>query len=260
MAVQIGLTQVRETDPEGFRVENAILDGVGQTEGIDPELFVFQYVDGGSHDIYQHVSTVSNVKELLKYGDTGWNSTGKLYRKRTANLVYTDLQAAIDQAAYIKTRLGQLAIDFEDAVGAFLALTDNYDYKSADDGRQLTLALACTQPARNEYKMVATISASGLVGIERELFTYKLVGASPDPAADTYTRVATVNDIRDYPTAGGWASGDYYRHYQVDRTYPLLGTALITISAIQTSLVSLLEVYDESTDEFEGSETEYFNG
>ncbi len=259
MAVQIGLTQVRETDPEGYRVENTVLDGASQTIGIDPELFVFQYVDGTANDIYQHVSMVNDVKDLPREGDTGWNTTGALYRKKTANLVYTNLEAAIDQAAYIKTRLQTLATDFETTVTDFEALSDTIEYKSADDDRIIELVLVCTQPERDEYKMVATISAAP-TGIARELFTYKLDGPTPVLATDTYTRVATVDDIREYLDYAGWNGEAYYRYYAVDRTYTYLDTALATVADIKTKLAALVEEYDDSTDNFEGSETDYFTG
>lgn len=258
MAVQIALTQTRETAEEGYEVQNEILDGVGQTVGIDPELFVFQYVDGGSNDIYQNVATVAQVKELPKTGDTGWNTNGAMYRKNTANLVYTDLDAAQEQAAYIKTRLAQLATDYEDEVVAYEGLTEVINYQSADGNRSLTLDLSCTQTASAEYYVLATILA-GPTGIEQDVFTFKLVGSLPDPT-DEFERIMTIYDRDTYPNKAGWTAEAYYRHYEESRTFTYLSDALARIDEIKTGLAALVEEYDEYTDEFSGSETTYYNG
>jgi len=255
MTVQIVVRQVRSTVPAGFRVYSEILDGIGQTTGIGPELFVYRYVNG-TEDTYQHVATVADVKTVTRQGDTGWDTVGEFYRRKTATLDYTNVTAAIDQAALMKSRLEDLAINYNAAVIEYESSTGAVDYESADGNRKLTLDTVSAQVGAEDYQVTSNVSVTGLVGIPRELFLFKLLDPlGPDIGNDEYVRVVTVDDIRTYPTNVSWVSGDYYRYYEADEHFPYLATANTHNSTIDTDLTALVEVYDESTDEFEGEET-----
>ena len=156
--VQIKLHQIRTHDPAGYQIENTIMTGPDETEGISPELFVFSYVDG-DNDTYQHVATVEDIDALPERGDVGWNIYGQFFRQDTATLVYSNLTAAEEQAAIIKLRLQELAVEYDADVEAY-DVTTNYTYKSSDNYVSIGLRQVGTQPGDELFRMVSTFPAA----------------------------------------------------------------------------------------------------
>lgn len=263
--VSISLYQIRETTTEGYRVINEITASVD----IEEQLFTFKFIDGtgpewlGGNDQYQHVSTVSDNKNYPAVTAFPYSPTTPVdyYRYKKVVLDYGSLNGAIDQAAITKTRMEELATDWQTAVDAFEGTTD-YDYQSADGQVSFTLEQVQSQPANNNFRVVSTIKASPVpVGIDRELFLYEPDGgAPPDPLTDTFIRVVTTDDISRYPTAAGWTTEAYYRseYAQVDNA--LLGDAETHSETVRTDLEALAQDYDTSSDDFVGSETTVYTG
>lgn len=256
MAVKIMLHQVRTSDPEGYKIENEILDGIGQTEDIDPNLFVFRYVDG-SNDSYQHVVTKDDLDNYPARGETGWNTFGALYRYKIANLIYSDLTGANEQATIMQDRLQELVTEYEAEVLAWDG-TDVYDYQSDDSDVQVQLTQVKSQEDGDIYRLNSSITA--VTGITDHLYLFSPDGgASPDPATDTYVRVATVYDIKTYPEDGDWTSEAYYRAEALIRDFNTLAEAETRDSAMQTDLDALAQSYDTFIDDFEGDDTITYN-
>jgi len=264
-SVSISLYQKRETKEDGYRVISEI---TGSAD-IEQQLFTFKYVDGtgpqwnGGNDIYQHVSTVSDNKNYPVATSFPYTPTEPTdyYRYEKVVQDYGSLNGAIDQAAIIKTRMEELATDWQTAVDAFEGTTD-YDYQSADGQVSFTLEQVQSQQAANNYRVVSTIKASPApVGIARELFLYEPDGgAPPDPLTDTFVRVATTDDISRYPIATGWTTEAYYRSEYAQVDHSLLGDADTHSETVQEALEALAQDYDTSTDDFVGEETTVYTG
>lgn len=252
--VQIKLHQVRTYDPEGYRIENTIMTGAGETEGITPELFVFSYVNG-ANDIYQHVADVSDLEALPERNQVGWNIYGQLFRQSSADLVYSNLTAAEEQAAIIKLRLQELATDYNAEVEGW-DVTLDYTYKSSDNYVSIHVRQVGHQDADEVFKITSTFPTevpANPANITAYLFVYKYV----DGVADTYARVATVNDINTLPQEGdaGWDTEDqYYRKTSSAVTFSTLSEAETLARTIRTSLAALAQDYREYTNVFEGDE------
>lgn len=252
--VQIKLHQVRTYDPEGYKIENTIMTGAGETEGITPELFVFSYVDG-ANDIYQHVADASDLEALPERNQVGWDIYGQLFRQSSADLVYSNLTAAEEQAAVIKLRLQELATDYNTEVEAW-DVTLDYTYKSDDNYVSIHVRQVGHQEADEEFKLTSTFpteTPTNPANITAYLFVYKYV----DGITDTYARVATVNDINTLPQEGdeGWDTEDqYYRKVSSVVTFSTLSEAETLARTIRASLPALAQDYREYTNVFEGDE------
>ncbi len=257
--VSISLYQKRETTESGYRV----ISEITSSAAITPQLFVFKYVDGtgpqwlnNGADIYQHVATVQDVKILHTPTSFPYTPTTLVdyYLYTKSVLDYGSLAGAIDQAAITKTRLGDLAEDWQVEIDTFES-SIVYFYQSEDGQVSFDLQQVQSQQAADNYRVLSTIQP-GPVGISRELFLYeKPAGATPDPTVDTYVRVATTDDLGRWPTRGAWVAEDYYRseYAQVDNV--LLNDAVTHSTAVLDALEALAQDYDTASDDFEGEET-----
>lgn len=252
-SVQITMRQVRSSSADGYQVYTEILDGAGQTEDIDAELFVFTYIDG-TNDTYMHVAEAADVAGLPKKNDTGWDSPGQFYRASSSTLTYTTIVAADEQALVIKARLQDLATEYDVDLEDFETVGTDYDYASEDNDVTFRMHQIRSQLAVDSYQVDSEIVASPApVGIARELFLFANDGGGP--TTDAYVRVVNVNDLQTYPTYAGLAGEDYYRYYQTIQTFELVENADTHAETIRTDLDALAEEWDEFTDEFEGDET-----
>lgn len=246
MTVKIVLHQVRTSDPDGYKIENTILDGVGQTEDIDPNLFVFRYVDG-TNDSYQHVVTADDLDNYPAQGETGWNTFGALYRSKIANLVYSAVTAADEQALLMQERLQELATEYDEDVADWDGI-DVYDYQSDTGNVKIQLTQTKTQETGDVYRVNSAITS--VLAITDHLFLV-------DKDTAEYVRVATVYDIQMYPAAPG--AEDYYRANVFTKDFNTLEEAEIHDFTMQTSLDALTEAYDTYIADFEGDETLTYN-
>ena len=259
--VSISLYQKRETIATGYRVTNEVTTAAD----IEEQQFTFKYVDGtgpqwlGGNDSYQHVSTVSDNKNYPVAPSFPYSPSTPTdyYRYQKVVLDYGSLNGAIDQAAVTKTRMQELATDWQAALDAFETAGTDYDYQSADGQVSFTLELVQYLHAVDAFRVQSTIKASPApVGIVRELFLYEADGPSPpNPLTDTYIRVATTDDISRWPTAAGWTTEQYYRSEFAQVDSSLLGAAETHSSTVRTDLEALAQDYDTSTDDFVGEET-----
>jgi hypothetical protein len=218
------------------------------TEGISPELFVYSYVDG-TNDVYQHVATPEDVSELPERDQVGWDLYGQFFRQRTANLIYSNITAAEEQASMIKFRLGQLAIDYDTERETYEVTTD-YVYKSIDTEVTITLRQVGHQESAESYSNTSTHHVAP-VGITPYLFVHRYVGIG-DPA--TYTRVATVNDILTLPTSTTTPNA-YYRAQSAVLLNPTLAGIIQLAATIRQSLSVLAQDYREYEHAYSGDET-----
>lgn len=261
-AVSISLYQKRETTPSGgYRV----ISEVTSAADIEEQLFLFKYVDGtgpqwnGGNDIYQHVTTTADNKTYPIFTDIAPSDPPDFYRYEKVVLDYGSLAAAQDQAAIIKTRMGDLATDWQTVVDAFEG-TENYTYRSSDGQVEFELEQVQAQAAPDDYLVTSNIVVSP-TGIARELFLYEADGPSPpDPTTDTYVRVVTVDDINRWPASGAWTTEQYYRSYTAPVSNVLLGLAETHSATTRTDLEALAQDYDTAVDDFEGEETTIYTG
>ena len=259
--VQIKLHQIRTHDPAGYQIENTIMTGPDETEGISPELFVFSYVDG-DNDTYQHVATVEDIDALPERGDVGWNIYGQFFRQDTATLVYSNLTAAEEQAAIIKLRLQELAVEYDADVEAY-DVTTNYTYKSSDNYVSIGLRQVGTQPGDELFRMVSTFPAAtppavNPLHITDYLFVYEYVDGEPD----IYVRVATIDDIETLLKEGDtdWETEDqYYRKTSSTVEFTTLSAVELHGQTQRTALSALAQDYREYTSVFEGEEEIVYN-
>jgi len=253
-SIQILLHQERTSDPQGYKLSNTILDGTGQTVNIQPELFVFRYVNGTA-DIYQHVATVADVDALPAKGDTGWNINGVLYRDKVATLYYSDIIAAEEAAANIKTRLDQLAKDYGAELDPF-ETTNNYTYYSVDHSISITLREIGSQLGAESYQIASSFPVLP-TGITNYLFVYEYHASTPH----IYKRVATVDDIETLPEQGGvgWnVENALYRKTTATEAFSTVTEAQAHDRTIQTDMEALPEIYHQYLNHYEGAENTYF--
>lgn len=221
---------------------------------IPPELFVFRYVNGTS-DIYQHTATVADVDALPARGATGWNSNGALYRDKVATLYYSNITAAEEAAASIKTRLDELAKDYGAELTPF-ETTNNYTYYSIDHAIAITLREIGAQVAASSYQIASSFPVLP-TGITNYLFVYEYHAATPH----IYKRVATVDDIENLPQQGGsgWnVENALYRKTTATEAFATVTEAQAHDRTIQTDMAALPEIYHQYLSHFEGAENTYF--
>lgn len=259
--VRIVLHQVRESDASGYMIHNTIVTTATPplpvTLGISPDLFVYSYVDG-TNDAYQHVATPQDVDELPERGQSGWNIYGQFFRQSTANLKYSNLTAAEEQASMIKFRLEQLAIDYDIEREAY-ETTTNYIYKSLDEEIVITLRQVGSQVSAESYRNVSTHYPTDPVGIDPHVYVFRFV----DGSTSTYTRVATVDDMLTLPYHGGpgWpvAPQAYYRNDSANVLDPTLAGIVYLATTIRQGLAKLVQEYREYDDVYAGDETVVYN-
>ena len=258
--VSISLYQKRESIEGGYRVTNEITGAAA----IEVQLFTFKFVDGsgpqwlGGNDVYQHVSTVSDLKNYPVATSFPYAPSipTDYYRYYKVVFDYGSLPGAIDQAAITKTRMQELATEWQAVVEAFEG-TEGYAYQSADGQVSFTLEQIQTQVAPDDYQVASTIKATPApVGIERELFLYDPDGPTPpDPTSDTFVRVCTVDGLGRWPTDSTWTTEQYYRSATAPVDFVLLQDALDHAETVRTNLEALAQDYDTASDDFEGEET-----
>ena len=174
--VSISLYQKRESIEGGYRVTNEITGAAA----IEVQLFTFKFVDGsgpqwlGGNDTYQHASTVSDLKNYPVATSFPFSPSTPTdyYRYYKVVFDYGSLPGAIDQAAITKTRMQELATEWQVIVDTFEGTTD-YAYQSDDGQVSFTLEQVQTQVAPDDYQVASTIKVTPTpVGIARELFLY----------------------------------------------------------------------------------------
>lgn len=259
--VQIVLHQVRESDPSGYMIHNTIVTSATPplpvTLGISPDLFVYSYVDG-TNDTYQHVATPQDVDELPERNQSGWNIYGQLFRQSTADLKYSNLTAAEEQASMIKFRLEQLAIDYDVERETYEVTTD-YIYKSLDEEIVITLRQVGSMVSAESYRNVSTHHVAP-VEIEPYVFVFRFVNGT----TDTYTRIATVDDMLTLPyrgESGKWPVDpqEYYRDQSANVQDPTLAGIVYLATTIRQGLAKLVQEYREYDDVYSGDETVVYN-
>jgi len=258
-SVSISLTQNRITTETGYRVINEVTAAAD----IEEKLFLYKFVDGNGpawgegDDTYQHVATVLDVRNYPAAPSPG----DDFYRHKKVVLDYGLLSGAIDQAAITKTRLSELAVDWQIEVDAFEGTT-GYAYQSEDGEVSFSLEQEQSQEAADNYRVKSTILDSPApVGIDRSLFLYELIGVAPYEAVDKFIRVATTDDLSQWHAKGAWQLGEtHYRSTFVQVDNALLDNAEVHAAQVRTDLEALAVDYDVASDDFVGSETTTYTG
>ena len=99
---------------------------------------------------------------------------------------------------------------------------------------------------------VVTSTATAAVGMQTQIFVYKLSGS-------VFSHVANVGDMSNYPTTPTTGI-PFYRLATVTQTFDELATAIDAAAAHKTAVQSLVTAYTAATTSFVGTESTTYTG